>query len=200
MSVAEQIVEVDGQPVLLRPLGPDDRSRIQAAFDRLSAESRYFRFWTPLQRLDDALLERLTATDGRNHVAWAALVPDDLDDPGLGAASIWRDPEAPHRAEFSVTVADEHQARGVGTLLMAKLWIHAHTLGIRELYGEALADNNAVINWLTDLGADIRFSGGRCEFCLQIGAKAALDRIPQTYAGDLLIGWLDELSGSSAIG
>lgn len=192
MEDSEHHVEVDGSPVLLRPLGPADRSRIQAAFEQLSDESRFNRFWTPLQKLDDRLLDRLANTDGKDHVAWVALPVDEPANPGLGAASIWRDPSDQHRAEFSVTVADSHQARGIGTLLMAKLWSHGRALGIRELYGYALSENSAVINWLTDLGADIRFEGGRCEFSLQIAGDRVIDNIPQTHAGDLLVSWLEQ--------
>ncbi|MCB1087488.1 MAG: hypothetical protein KDM63_10620, partial [Verrucomicrobiae bacterium] len=85
----------DGTRAELRPIGPADKPRVREAFHRLSHESRYRRFFTPLEVLDGALLDQLTTADGIDHVVWAALNADDPDDPGLGAASFWRSQEDP---------------------------------------------------------------------------------------------------------
>ena len=62
----------DGTPVRLRPLGPADRERLRAGFERLSPESRYRRFLSPTPRLTERMLTYLTDTDGWNHVAIVA--------------------------------------------------------------------------------------------------------------------------------
>jgi len=53
-------------------LGPADREKLLAAFDRLSPESRYRRFFTATPRLPEKLLRRLLDTDGWNHFAIGA--------------------------------------------------------------------------------------------------------------------------------
>ena len=159
---------------------------------RLSAESRYHRFFTPLNALDDALLDRLTSADGVNHVVWAALDAHDPDDPGLGAASFWRDPGSPSRAELSITVADEHQGQGVGTLLLALLWLLARSVGISEFFVVALSDNGQVIRWLRDLGAPSDCRGDLCYLTLELSGEPE-PRLPCTPAADQLIHWLKTL-------
>ena len=39
-----------------------------AGFERLSPESRYFRFFTPMPRMPTSVLDRLLRTDGIDHV------------------------------------------------------------------------------------------------------------------------------------
>lgn len=183
----------DGGRAVLRPVTPEDKPRVREAFRQLSRESRYRRFFTPLSRLDGKLLDRLTSADGVDHVVWAALDPDKPDDPGLGAASFWRSKTDRTEAEFSVTVADEHQGRGIGTLLLATLWRLARRTGIEHFSLIALSDNVPVIHWMESLGAAITCDdGSTCEMRLDLGDEGR-DNIPHTPEGDALIGWLDRL-------
>ena len=55
----------DGTPVLLRPVTPEDRERLVAGMAQLSADSRYFRFFTPLPRLAEEQLHYFTEVDQR---------------------------------------------------------------------------------------------------------------------------------------
>jgi hypothetical protein len=43
----------DGIELLVRAVRPDDKRRIAHAFEQLSSESRYRRFFAPLERLLD---------------------------------------------------------------------------------------------------------------------------------------------------
>ena len=183
----------DGTRVLLRPVTPADKPRVQEAFRRLSKESRFRRFFTPLERLDGRLLDRLTTADGVDHVVWAALDAENPDDPGLGAASFWRSQHEATEAEFSVTVADEHQGQGIGTLLVATLWLLARELGIERFHLIALADNTPVIAWMESLGATVQRDGidlRRVTLELSDDPETSL---PGTPVGDALLGWLKEL-------
>ncbi|MGH2982501.1 MAG: hypothetical protein ACRDKV_10730, partial [Solirubrobacterales bacterium] len=49
--VSAHVVVGDGMELLLRPVRPDDKRLLAQAFDRLSPESRYRRFFAPLPRL-----------------------------------------------------------------------------------------------------------------------------------------------------
>lgn len=185
---------LDGTGVLLRPVTPRDKERVRQAFQRLSEETRFHRFFTPLNALDDTLLEKLTTADGVNHVVWSALDAHDPDDPGLGAASFWRDPGNPSQAELSITVADEHQGQGVGTLLLALLWLLARSVGIHTFCLVALSDNVQVIRWMRDLGAAVDYRGGLCYLALELSENPER-QLPCTAAADQLIHWLGLLPG-----
>lgn len=143
----------DGTPLCVRSIMPADRDRIAEAFRRLSPESRYYRFWTRVRELNPRLIDELCTPDQQDHVAWVALHETRDDLPGVGGASFWRLPEEPEAAEVSFTVADEFQGRGVATLLLAVLWLHARSLGIRRLVGHVLHENVAMRAWWDALGA-----------------------------------------------
>lgn len=160
----------DGQPVMLRPVVAADRDLVARAFDRLSPESRYFRFWTHYRRLGDSMLTRLVEADQWNHVVWAAMDPERPDEPGFGAASFWRSQQDPELAEMSFTVADEAQRRGVGTLLLAVLWLMAERRGIDRFIGYTLLENLGARRWFGRLGAQVRVVGP------QVVVRLALDR------------------------
>src|SRR3546814_12704548 len=57
----------DGTAVCLRTITPDDAPLIRDGIARLSAESRYLRFFSPAPVLPDAVVVRLAAVDGHDH-------------------------------------------------------------------------------------------------------------------------------------
>jgi hypothetical protein len=57
----------DGSRVLIRPIDPGDKQALAGAFDRLSEQSRYRRFFTAVPALTDAQLVALTEVDHRDH-------------------------------------------------------------------------------------------------------------------------------------
>lgn len=145
----------DGTPVRLRAIGPADRARLAAGFEKLSPESRYRRFFTAMPRLSDRMLDRLVATDGWNHVAIGAeLASDDpAEAEGLGVAHFMRLPEAPEVAEVAVAVIDATQRQGLGHLLLRALVEAARKRGIRRFRATLLAGNapaRALLEDLTD--------------------------------------------------
>lgn len=143
----------DGTPLLLRTISPQDRGRIAEAFRRLSPESAYFRFWTRVREINPRLIEQLCSPDHKDHVAWVALHRGRDDIPGVGGASFWRLAQDAEAAEVSITVADEYQGRGVATWLLALLWDHALSLGIRRFVGHVLNENVTMRAWWDALGA-----------------------------------------------
>ncbi|HWH33605.1 MAG TPA: hypothetical protein VNU01_13125, partial [Egibacteraceae bacterium] len=58
-ELVEQAWLVDGVQVLFRPVLPDDRGRYERMFTRLSPETLYRRFMTPVTRVDQRLLSHL---------------------------------------------------------------------------------------------------------------------------------------------
>ena len=145
----------DGTRVRLRPIGPADRARLAAGFEKLSRESRYHRFFTAMPELPDRILDRLVATDGWKHVAIGAEVASD--DPalaeGLGVARFVRLDDAPDVAEVAVAVIDDKQGLGLGTLLLTELVRAARERGIRRFRAITQSDNaaaRALVAELTD--------------------------------------------------
>ena len=146
----------DGTPILLRTLRPEDREELVRGFARLSASSRRFRFLAPLHKLTTNQVRELTEVDQRDHVAIAAMDESRPDHPGIGVARFVRLEQDPEVAEFAITVIDEYQRRGLGTLLLKLLLSAARTVGVRTLRGFLLADNLGMIQLLKKFGAGFR--------------------------------------------
>lgn len=142
----------DGTRVLIRPIRPDDKDLLRDGFQRLSPQSRYRRFLAPVTELSEGQLKYLTEVDYVDHFAWIA-VRAERPQVGLGVARYVRIKQEPAVAEAAVTVADEYQGRGLGTLLVALLALAARAAGIRMFRAYLLQDNLPMRELLEQLGA-----------------------------------------------
>ena len=141
--------------VLVRPLQLSDRHELAIGYEHLSAEARRRRFFAAPSRLSDADLEYLTDLDYHDHFAWAAFAIDERGQPGIGVARYIRDPTQPDHAEVAVTVLDDYQHRGLGTLLLEMLADHARGNGITTFVSHILWDNREILDTLAAAGARI---------------------------------------------
>lgn len=142
----------DGTRALIRPLTPDDGALIAAGFRCLSERSRYTRFMTPLTELSEEQLQALTDVDNVNRFAWVAVRADDPTQ-GMGVARFVRVATEPEVAEAAVTVVDDYQRRGLGTILVGLLAVAARSEGIRVFRAYVLEDNTPMRDLLESLGA-----------------------------------------------
>jgi RimJ/RimL family protein N-acetyltransferase len=143
----------NGAEVVVRPILPEDKDRLVAAFERLSEASRYRRFGTAVQHLTDDQLRYLTEIDYDDHMAWVAIDPTEPGEPGLGVARYVRLPDDPQIAEAAVTVVDSHQALGLGSILLGVLGLSAVAHGIRTFRAYVLSENQPIQDVFAGLGA-----------------------------------------------
>src|SRR5690242_8826717 len=172
----------DGTCVLLRPVASDDRERIQNGMMVLSSESRYFRFFTSAARLSDQQLSYFTEVDQLNHVAWVALDAISPKHPGIGSARFIRLKEEPTVAEMALTVIDDYQRRGLGTMLLALLCVLAGANGVRVLRAVVAGENTTMLKWLCRLGAAVSFEQG--EYRLNLTVPRDSTQLSKTGSGE----------------
>lgn len=127
-----------GIEILIRPIQPDDKRLLTSSFEKLSSQSKYQRFFSPVERLSEKDLEYLTEVDHVNHEALIAIDPDDGD--LVGVARYVRI-EPPNRAEIAVIVSDHWQGRGLGNVLLEGLVARARAAGIDEFLAVVLRSN-----------------------------------------------------------
>jgi RimJ/RimL family protein N-acetyltransferase len=143
----------DGSRVLLRQIRPEDRERLAEGLRRLSPASRYLRFHRVIDHLTDEQLTELTEIDHVDHEAIIALDAERPDRPGVGVARYIREPFEPEVAEAAITVADEYQGQGAGTLLLGALAARARDNGVRVFRNYVLDGNHAMLEVFDHLGA-----------------------------------------------
>lgn len=174
----------DGTDVILRPVAPSDREHIRTGFRSMSPASRYRRFFSHIPGLSDAQLRYLTEVDQIDHAAWVAVSGESTPAAGVGVARFVRMPEQPAIAEFSFTVIDAMQRKGLGRALLALLHLLEAERGVEILRAICLAENQSVVGWLCRLGAEPRayFDEGTMELDLQVARSLAF---PLRTAGRL---------------
>ncbi|HEX4718499.1 MAG TPA: GNAT family N-acetyltransferase [Thermoleophilaceae bacterium] len=130
----------------IRPLGRNDRSAFARFFDRLSMDSRYKRFFAPIPRLPERTLDSMVDVDGRRHSAVAAWRDDEL----IGEARYVA--FADESAEVAVSVRDDWQRHGIGTVMLLRVMSDAARNGFCRLTANSLAQNNGVRTLLSRAG------------------------------------------------
>jgi GNAT superfamily N-acetyltransferase len=136
--IAQRARTRDGAELEIRQVRPDDKRLIAEGMERLSPESRYRRFFRPLDRLTDRDLAYLTEIDHTDHEALAAIDPESGD--LVGVARYVRGAE-PQLAEVSVAVGDPWQRRGVATALLERLVERAREAQITHFVALVLDEN-----------------------------------------------------------
>jgi GNAT superfamily N-acetyltransferase len=141
----------DGAAITIRPIRPDDKDALVRGFERLSPESRYRRFFAPLDRLSRRDLAYLTEVDHHDH---EALIAHSVAGEPLGVARYVRLADR-EQAEVAVVVIDEWHGRGVGTELLMRLADRARAEDVRIFTATVLTENADALALGDSLG-DVR--------------------------------------------
>ena len=179
----------DGREVVLRPIDAEDSAALLAAFDRLSAESRYRRFFTSISELGEGDVRYLTEVDHHDHEALVAL--DGQSGALIGVARFVR--TGPAEAEPAIVVDDDWQGRGLGTVLIDALADRAREEGIEVFRASVLAENPEAIRLLSRLGEASRRADGR-------EVELEIDLTPDQQAAGRLRTMLRALAGGTQPG
>ena len=167
----------DGTRVLFRPIRPDDKDALRAGFEQLSPESRYRRFFRPIDHLSEKDLRYLTEVDFKDHFAWLAVLPDAPGSPGAGVARWIRIPGEPAVAEGAITVVDSMHNQGIGTMLLWLLGRSAIERGIEAIRVWVQGENHPMLDLLKNIGAKPKgWEGGVAE--MDIPLPPTVDRLP----------------------
>ncbi|WP_116951511.1 bifunctional acetate--CoA ligase family protein/GNAT family N-acetyltransferase [Jiangella endophytica] len=140
------VVLSDGATAHLRPITPADAERLVEFYARVSDRSKYYRFFAPYPKLTSRDVERFTNVDHRDRVALILLIGDAMIAVGRYERLSATD------AEVSFLVEDEHQGRGVGSVLLEHLAQAARERGVRRFVADILPANHKMITVFADAG------------------------------------------------
>ena len=155
----------NGTKVHVRPIRPEDEPLLHEAFSRMSERSVYFRFFSPLKRLPEAMARRFARVDYDQRFALVATTH--RPDGGEHILGVARYDLAPgtNAAEVAVTVVDDLQRQGIGSGLLRLLADIAREHRIKEFSLVVLPENQSMLGLLRKLGwiHEARLVGGLYE-------------------------------------
>jgi acetyltransferase len=145
-ELEETVAIADGTQFLLRPIRPEDEPRLVAGFAQLSPQSIRMRFFSTMRELPHSLAARLTQIDYDREMALVLTDPGPAGrQPIYGVVRVAADPDN-ERAEYAIVVRDDMTGRGLGMLLMQRLLAYAERRGIKEVFGDVLAENKRMLD------------------------------------------------------
>jgi acetyltransferase len=148
----------NGSRVTIRPTLPQDLGLQREFFHSLSADSRYYRFMSPLNELPEAMAQRFISIDYRSHLALLAEVFDDDREVMIGEARYVVDEHEPAICEFAIAVADDWKTNGVGRVLLQRLECQAAVSGIQRMVADVLFVNKAMLRLAARSGYAIKMN------------------------------------------
>jgi acyl-CoA synthetase (NDP forming)/RimJ/RimL family protein N-acetyltransferase len=143
---AADVALADGGTVHLRPIRPDDAPGIVAMHARFSERTRYLRYFSPYPRIPERDLRRFVTVDHRDREAFVAELGDELI-----AVGRYERIDA-DEAEVAFVVADAHQRRGLGSVLLEHLAAAAREARIVRFVAEVLPENGTMLRVFSDAG------------------------------------------------
>lgn len=153
----------------MRQIRPEDKGAIAAGFERLSPESRYRRFFAPLQKLTARDLAYLTEVDHHDHEALIGFDADSREP--VGVARYIRSLDA-EDAEVAVAVVDHWQGRGAATALLERLVERAREEGVGCFVALVMSENKDALELFRHIAPDAeeprRSASGHLELVIEL--------------------------------
>ncbi|QRE80988.1 GNAT family N-acetyltransferase [Rhodococcus ruber] len=161
------VLASDGKAVHLRPIVPEDADLLVDFHSKLSERTRYLRYFGPYPTMSKRDLFNFTVVDHHRRVAFVALLGGEI----IAVGRYEGLPEGDGlSAEVAFTVADAHQGRGLGPILLEHLAGAAAENGIHTFVAEVLAENRNMVTVFREAGYQVSrsFEGGvvRLEFAI----------------------------------
>jgi len=142
----------DGKTIMIRPIRPDDENLYETFMEKTSMEDMRLRLFGAIRHPSHKSIARLTQIDYARAMAFIAIDPD-LNEM-LGVSRLASNADYV-RAEFAIITRSDMKRRGIGWALMQRLIHYAETENIKELFGQVLTENNAMLKMCRDLGCQI---------------------------------------------
>ena len=139
------IVLKDGTKFHIRPIRGEDETAMRVFLENLSAESIFHRFGLRRMNMPHTNLARFCQVDYDRDLAFLA-VAHGQEDVVIGDMQIHRFVDL-ENAEFSLTVADSWQGKGLGRVLMDYCITVARDIGIKMLWMDVIKENVRMITF-----------------------------------------------------
>ena len=162
----------DGTKLHLRPIAPEDEPLLHEAVAAMSERTVYFRFFSPLKRMSDALAHRLAVVDYNDRFAIVATTHRPSGKERIVGVARYDRARGTDVAEVAVAVIDEFQRRGLGSVLLGELARVARKHGIKSFQLIVLPENGEMLGLLRKMGwiHQAKLNGGVYEISFDLPA------------------------------
>ena len=160
----------DGTRVSVRPIAPEDEPLLHEAVASMSERSVYFRFFSPIKRMSDALAHRLAVVDYSDRFALVATLSRPNGKERILGVARYDRAQKTDVAEVAVAVIDDFQRRGLGRALLVELAKVARRHGINTFTLIVLSENREMLGLLRRMGwiHQAKLTGGLYEITFDI--------------------------------
>ncbi len=168
------IMARSGQSVHVRHMRREDAPLLERMFYKLSSETRWRRFFVPLDNVSPEQVQRearnLAKIDPERAAALIATVIEEGHEEAVAVARYGRIGDDPTCAEASIVVRDDYQSGGIGVQVFDLLVQVALAHGIHHMVLLTHADNLGMIGIVHKLGLPYsgHYTSGLYEIDLQL--------------------------------
>lgn len=146
-SELEEDWSLAGRSLNVRPIRPDDGSRLEAFYAAATPSDMRLRFFLSRREVPHSELARYCQIDYEREMTFVALDGERI----AGEVRAVCDPDN-QEAEFALQVASDWQRRGLGRRLMEKLLAYLRARGTVVVAGQCLQENKGMVVLARSLG------------------------------------------------
>src|SRR4051812_7278073 len=172
------VVVSDGGTLHLRPITPDNAEALVRFHAGLSIRTRYLRYFSAYPTIPQRDLFRFSHVDHAHRVALAGWLGGEII--AVGRFDRLMDAEPAGRlAEVAFVVADAHQGRGIGSVLLEHLVEIGRELGVARFEAVVLAENQAMMRVFLQAGfeATRQLAGSEVSLAFDIAATERTQKV-----------------------
>ncbi|MBI1210545.1 MAG: GNAT family N-acetyltransferase [Alphaproteobacteria bacterium] len=147
-ELVHTIADRSGKTYGLRPIRPEDADILQKTVAATAPEDMRMRFFSGLRQLPDALAKRLTQIDYDREMAF---VLEEGDGSIGGVVRLSLDPDHV-RGEYAIILRTDLKGRGLGYAMMDEILRYARSLGVKQVFGDVLAENTRMLKMADEFG------------------------------------------------
>ncbi|WP_417877249.1 bifunctional acetate--CoA ligase family protein/GNAT family N-acetyltransferase [Vibrio sp.] len=165
----ETVTLRDGQPVLLRPILPEDEPLHAQFINNVSREDLYKRFFSEVGEFNHEALANFTQIDYDREMAFVAVAFDKSGPSIIGVARALITPDNSD-AEFAILIRSDLKGKGLGKVLMQKIISYCQVKGTKQISGMTMPTNRGMLMLAQSLGFDIdvQFEDGIADMVLPL--------------------------------
>jgi acetyltransferase len=159
----------DGWRLFVRPIRPEDEPLIHELLRHVTSQDLRLRFFAPMKEFTHEFIARLTQLDYARAMAFVAF--DEATNELVGVVRLHSD-SIYENGEYAILLRSDPKGRGLGWTLMQLIIEYAKSEGLKQISGEVLQENTAMLKMCRELGFAVKSDTAEptlCDVTLELG-------------------------------